>query len=267
MNPKVVAIIPARYASTRLPGKPILDIGGKAMVVRVAERAQQVAAIHRIIIATDDQRIFDAVATAGENIPFLEVMMTSPDHSTGTDRLAEVAAKLDAEIIVNVQGDEPLIEPSTIEAALAPLLANTSIVMSTTSEPIESVADLLNPNVVKVVTDPDGFALYFSRSPIPFPRAAVQLHGSLEAAFTARPELLSQYAKHTGMYVYRRDFLLTYAKLPATPLEQSELLEQLRALEHGYRIKVVKVAHRSIGVDTPEDLERVRNVFWQESQD
>lgn len=256
MNSKVVAIIPARYASTRLPGKPILDIGDKPMVVRVAERARQVSSINRIIIATDDQRIFDAVAAAGE-----EVMMTSPDHPTGTDRLAEVAAKLDAEIIVNVQGDEPLIEPATIESALAPLLADSSIVMSTTSEPIESAADLLNPNVVKVVTDPEGFALYFSRSPIPFPRSAVQAHGSIEAALAAKPELLSQYAKHTGMYVYRREFLLNYAKLPSTPLEQSELLEQLRALEHGYRIKVVKVAHRSIGVDTPEDLERVRQIF------
>ena len=256
MNSKVVAIIPARYASTRLPGKPILDIGGKPMVVRVAERTRQVAAISQVIIATDDQRIFDAVAAAGE-----EVMMTSPDHQTGTDRLAEVAAKLDAEIIVNVQGDEPLIEPATIEAAIAPLLADNSIVMSTTSEPIESAADLLNPNVVKVVTDPEGFALYFSRSPIPFPRSAVQAHGSIEAALAAKPELLSQYAKHTGMYVYRREFLLNYAKLPSTPLEQSELLEQLRALEHGYRIKVVKVTHRSIGVDTPEDLERVRQIF------
>lgn len=259
MNTKVVAIIPARYASTRLPGKPILDIGGKPMVVRVAERARQVAVIDRIIIATDDQRIFDAVTAAGE-----EAMMTSPDHSTGTDRLAEVAAQCDADIIVNVQGDEPLIEPATIESALAPLLADNSIVMSTTAEPIESAADLLNPNVVKVVTDPQGFALYFSRSPIPFPRAAIQEHGSLEAAIAAEPALLSRFAKHTGMYVYRREFLLRYAKLPSTPLEQSELLEQLRALEHGYRIKVVNVAHRSIGVDTPEDLERVRKIFGQD---
>ncbi len=232
------------------------------MVVRVAERARQVASINRVIIATDDQRIFDIVAAAGE-----EVMMTSPDHQTGTDRLAEVAAQLNAEIIVNVQGDEPLIEPATIESALSPLLDDSSIVMSTTSEPIESVADLLNPNVVKVVTDPAGFALYFSRSPIPFPRSAVQAHGSIEAALTTEPDLLSRYAKHTGMYVYRREFLLSYAKLPATPLEQSELLEQLRALEHGYKIKVLKVTHRSIGVDTPEDLERVRQIFRQDSQD
>ncbi len=216
----------------------------------------EVSSINRVIIATDDQRVFDAVAAHNH-----EVMMTSPDHQTGTDRLAEVAAKLDAEIIVNVQGDEPLIEPATIESAIAPLLADNSIVMSTTAEPIESAADLLNPNVVKVVTDPEGFALYFSRSPVPFPRAAVQAHGSIEAALIAQPELLSRYSKHTGMYVYRREFLLRYAKLSSTPLEQTELLEQLRALECGYRIKVVRVAHRSIGVDTPEDLERVRQIF------
>ena len=256
MKPTVVAIIPARYASTRLPGKPIVDIAGKPMIVRVAERAREVAAIGRIVIATDDRRVFDAVTARG-----LEVMMTSPDHATGTDRLAEVAAQLDAEIIVNVQGDEPLIEPATIDAAIAPLLADASIVMATTAEPIESAADLMNPNVVKVVTDQAGFALYFSRNPIPFPRAAVQQHGSLEAALAAQPELLRQASKHTGLYVYRREFLLRYAKLPPTPLEQSELLEQLRALEHGHRIKVVKVNHRSIGVDTPEDLERVRRIF------
>lgn len=256
MTSEVVAIIPGRYASTRLPGKPVLDIAGKPMIVRVAERALQAASINRVIVATDDKRVFDAVAAHNH-----EVMMTSPDHPTGTDRLAEVAARLDAEIIVNVQGDEPLIEPATIESAIAPLLADGSIVMSTTAEPIESAADLLNPNVVKVVTDPEGFALYFSRSPIPFPRAEVQAHGSIEAAIEAEPELLNRYSKHTGMYVYRREFLLKYAKLPSTPLEQTELLEQLRALEHGYRIKVVRVAHRSIGVDTPEDLERVRQIF------
>ncbi len=261
MNPAIVVVIPARYASTRLPGKPIVDIAGKPMVVRVAERAREVATIQRVIIATDDQRVFDAVAAHGHEVHGLELMMTSPDHTTGTDRLAEVAARLDAEIIVNVQGDEPLIEPATIEVALAPLLADDSILMATTAEPIESAADLLNPNVVKVVTNAEGFALYFSRNPIPFPRASVQRHGSLEAAFAASPELLQQYSKHTGMYVYRRDFLLRYAKLPPTPLEQTELLEQLRALEHGYRIKVVKVNHRSIGVDTPEDLERVRQIF------
>lgn len=197
-----------------------------------------------------------AVQSAGA-----EAVMTSPDHVSGTDRLAEVAAQLDAEIIVNVQGDEPLIAPATIEAAIAPLLADDSIVMATTCEPIESVEDLLNPNVVKVVTDPAGFALYFSRSPIPFPRAEALAYGSPEAALRARPELLARFAKHTGLYVYRRDFLLKYAGWESTPLERTESLEQLRVLEHGCQIKVVKVAHRSPGVDTPEDLERVRELM------
>jgi 3-deoxy-manno-octulosonate cytidylyltransferase (CMP-KDO synthetase) len=256
MNHKVVAIIPARYASTRLPGKPLIEIAGKPMILRVVERARQAATISRVIVATDDQRVFQAVANADE-----EAVMTSPNHATGTDRLAEVAAKLDAEIIVNVQGDEPLIEPSTIEAAVAPLIADPSIVMSTTCEPIESAEDALKPNVVKVVVDRAGFALYFSRNPIPFPRAAVLEHGSIGAALRARPELLKTFNKHTGLYAYRRDFLLTYAKLPPTTLEQSEALEQLRALEHGYKIKVVPVAHRSIGVDTPEDLDLARRLI------
>lgn len=251
----VVALIPARYASTRLPGKPLLDIGGMPMILRVVARARQAASIQRVIVATDDERVFAAVKAAGE-----EVWMTSPDHRTGTDRLAEVAAQLEADIIVNVQGDEPLIEPATIDAAVAPLLADASIVMGTTCEPIEAAADLLNPNVVKVVTDSAGFALYFSRNPVPYPRAEAQTHGSLDAALHAQPELLARYAKHTGLYAYRSDFLLQYAKLPPTPLEQTELLEQLRALEHGFRIRVVKVQHRSIGVDTPEDLALVRRL-------
>lgn len=250
---KVVALIPARYASTRLPGKPLVEIAGKPMILRVVERARLCPSIQRVIVATDDQRVFDAVTRAGA-----EAWLTSPAHRTGTDRLAEVAAQLDAEIIVNVQGDEPLIEPATIEAALAPLLSDDSIVLSTTCEPIESAAAALNPNVVKVVVDAAGFALYFSRNPIPYLRNEALAHGSLAAALEAEPELLSRFAKHTGLYVYRREFLLTYAGLPATPLEQAEALEQLRALAHGYRIRVVKVAHRSIGVDTPEDLELVR---------
>jgi 3-deoxy-manno-octulosonate cytidylyltransferase (CMP-KDO synthetase) len=157
-----------------------------------------------------------------------------------------------------VQGDEPLIEPATVEGAIAPLVEDSSVVMATTCEPIETIADALSPNVVKVVVDRAGFALYFSRHPVPLPRAAVNEYGSVEAALRARPELLKLFAKHTGLYVYRRDFLLTYARLAPTPLEGAELLEQLRALEHGHRIRVVRAAHRSVGVDTPEDLERVR---------
>lgn len=251
---KISAIIPARFASSRLPGKPLLEIGGKPMILHVVARAKEVAELTQIIVATDDQRIFDVITAAGET-----AVMTSPDHQTGTDRLAEVAAQIDADIIVNIQGDEPFIAPATIAAALQPLRDDSSIVMATTCEPIESAADLLNPNVVKVVTDPHGFALYFSRSPIPFSRTAILAHGSIEAAINAQPELLQLFAKHTGLYVYRREFLLQYAKMEATPLEKIEALEQLRVLENGYRIKVIKTAHRSIGIDTLEDLEKVRN--------
>lgn len=253
MNQRITAIIPARYASTRLPGKPLVEIAGRPMILHVVERARAVSSISRVIVATDDARVLNVVLAAGA-----EAVLTSPDHVSGTDRLAEVAAQLEAEIIVNVQGDEPLIAPATIESALAPLIADDSIVMATTCEPLASVADLLNPNVVKVVTDSAGFALYFSRSPIPFPRAEALAHGSPEAALRARPELLDHFARHTGLYVYRRDFLLKYAGWESTPLERTESLEQLRVLEHGYRIKVVKVAHRSCGVDTPEDLAQVR---------
>ncbi len=256
MKQKVAAIIPARYASTRLPGKPLLDIAGKPMILQVVERARLAPSVKRVIVATDDERVLRAVIDAGE-----EAMMTSPAHRTGTDRLAEVAAELDAEVIVNVQGDEPLIVPSTIEAAIAPLLADRSILMSTTCEPIESAADVMKSSVVKVAIDLEGFALYFSRNPIPFLRAAALEHGSLKSALEAQPELLKLYNKHTGLYVYRRDFLLTFARLPTTRLEEIEALEQLRALEHGYKIKVVPVAHRSIGVDTPEDLELVRRMI------
>jgi 3-deoxy-manno-octulosonate cytidylyltransferase (CMP-KDO synthetase) len=255
-KPKTVAIIPARYASTRLPGKPLVDIGGVPMILRVVARARQVLAIDRVIVATDDQRVLDTVTAAGE-----EALMTSDEHRTGTDRLAEVAAKLDAEIIVNVQGDEPLIEPATIESALSPLLEDSSVVMSTTCEPIESAEDLINPNVVKVVTDREGFAIYFSRSPIPFPRSEVLKYGSLQEALRANPELLRFYAKHTGLYVYRREFLLAFTRLAPTKLEEIEALEQLRAIENGYKIKVIRVKDRSIGVDTPEDLERVRKLI------
>jgi 3-deoxy-manno-octulosonate cytidylyltransferase (CMP-KDO synthetase) len=255
-QPAIVAIIPARYASTRLPGKPLIDIAGKPMILHVVQRAREVSLISHVIVATDDERVFKTVVEAGE-----EAIMTSPDHRTGTDRLAEVALNLEAEIIVNIQGDEPLIEPATIEAAVAPLLADLSIVLSTTCEPIESVEDIFNPSVVKVVIDQEGFAIYFSRNPIPFPREAVLKHGSVEKALRAQPELSKLYSKHTGLYAYRRDFLLTFTGMASTTLEKVEALEQLRALEHGFKIKVVQVAQRSIGVDTPEDLERVRRVM------
>ena len=256
MPHRVVAIIPARYASARFPGKPLAEVAGRPLILHVVERARAAPSVDRVIVATDDERIRQAVIAAGA-----EAEMTSPDHRTGTDRLAEVAARLEAEIVVNVQGDEPLIEPATIEAALAPLLADRAIVMGTTCEPIQSVEDALSPNVVKVVVDRAGFALYFSRQPVPLPRAETLGRGSVAAALRADPGLLRHFAKHTGLYAYRRDFLLTFAALEPTPLERAELLEQLRALEHGYRIRVVPVSHRSIGVDTPADLERVRQLM------
>ena len=249
----VVAVIPARYGSTRLPGKPLLDVGGTPLILHVVRCAAAARGIDRVLVATDDERIAAVVESAGG-----EAMMTSPDHRTGTDRLAEVASRIDADILINLQGDEPFIAPQTIEAALAPLLADPSLVMSTTSEPIGTAEDLLSPHVVKVVTDPAGLALYFSRQPIPFPRSAVLEHGALPAALAATPELLSHFRKHSGLYVYLREFLLAFANWPTTPLEALEALEQLRALEHGVRIRVVPVEHRSIGVDTPEDLARVR---------
>ncbi len=248
----VVAVIPARYQSTRLPGKPLLEIAGAPLIVHVMRRAQVAKSIDRVIVATDDERIQRVVVEAGG-----EAMMTLSSHQTGTDRLAEVAARIEAGIIVNIQGDEPLIEPETIESAVAPLLADPSIVISTTSEPIGSVEDLLSPHVVKVITDRQGDALCFSRQPIPFPRAAMLAHGSLRAAVEADPGLLAIWRKHTGLYVYRREFLLRYAAWPATPIEQLEALEQMRVLENGFRLRVVPVAHRSIGVDTEADLARV----------
>lgn len=256
MGESVVAIIPARYESTRLPGKPLLEIAGLPLILHVVNRVRQVPSLERIIVATDDERIRAVVESAG-----VEAVMTSHTHRTGTDRLAEVAAQLDAEIIVNVQGDEPLIEPATIEAAIAPLLADSCLQMATTAEPLGTVEDLLSPHVVKVVTDLNGMALYFSRHPIPYPRAAVLAAGNLPAALAGEQELVGRYWKHTGLYVYRRQFLLRFSRLTPTPLEESESLEQLRALENGVGIRVVRVAHRSLGVDTPADLERVRQLL------
>jgi len=189
--------------------------------------------------------------------------MTSPDHHSGTDRVAEVALKLDAEVIVNVQGDEPLIEPATIDAAIRPLVEDSSIQISTTSEPITEIDDVFNQSVVKVVTDGRGFALYFSRSPIPYLRPASGL--SLEESLRRTPRLLSNYRKHSGLYAYRSEFLQQLARMQPTALEQAEALEQLRALENGFRISVVKVEHRSIGVDTEQDYERVKRLIEEKS--
>ncbi|PYS99675.1 MAG: 3-deoxy-manno-octulosonate cytidylyltransferase [Acidobacteria bacterium] len=251
----VVAIIPARYASVRLPGKLLLPIAGRPLIAHTIERARSASTISRVIVATDDQRIFDAVGAIGS-----EVVMTSAEHRSGTDRLAEVAAKLPEDcIIVNVQGDEPIIAPETIDAAVRALINDEDADMSTTSEPIENFEDLLNPNVVKVVTGDSGYAIYFSRSPIPFPRDASLRHGGdLQRAVA---EDFSLFRKHTGLYVYRREYLLRLSKLPSTHLEKVEMLEQLRALEDGADIRVVHAVGSSIGVDTQEDYEKVRAIL------
>ncbi len=223
------------------------------MILHVVERALAARGVSRAVVATDDERSFRAVREAGR-----EALMTSAEHASGSDRLAEAAAQIDADIVVNVQGDEPLIAPRTIELAIEALLADARASVATTCERVESAADVLSPDVVKVVTDGRGRALYFSRSPVPLPREAVRRHGSLAAALAAEPQLLALFRKHTGLYVYRRAFLLEYAGWPQTGLERAEALEQLRVLERGQRIAVVETAAQSIGVDTAEDLERVR---------
>ena len=237
---KVLCVIPARFASTRLPGKPLKDIAGKPMVVRVYERASQAGLVNETLVATDDERIKTAVEAAGG-----KAMLTRADHATGTDRLAEVAeAYPDVDLIVNVQGDEPLIEPGLIDQ-LAGLFANEpDLKMATVKTEMKDEAEQKNPNNVKVVCDKAGYALYFSRSLMPYPRK-----GGCPVY------------KHIGIYAYRRDFLLHYAKMEPTPLEQAESLEQLRALENGYRIKVVETKAKFVGVDTVEDLARVNEIY------
>lgn len=253
----VIAIVPARYAATRLPGKPLLDIGGKPMVVRTLERARAARNVTRALVATDDERIAEAVRAHG-----YEAMITRADHQSGSDRLAEVAAMLPAKsLIVNVQGDEPLIDPRTIERAIAALQENPVAMIATTAEPLDNAADILSADVVKVVTDEAGYALYFSRSPIPFPREAVRLYGDLATALQAQPALCHIFRKHTGLYVYRREFLLEFTAWAPSALEQIESLEQLRALEHGAKIIVTEAAGVSWGVDTPADVRRVRELF------
>ncbi|WP_298435557.1 3-deoxy-manno-octulosonate cytidylyltransferase [Geobacter sp.] len=244
---KITAIIPARFASTRFPGKALADIMGKPMVQQVYERTSRAGLVSEVIVATDDERVADAVRAFGGRVE-----MTSSDHETGTDRLAEVADRIDADLVVNVQGDEPLIEPAMIDEAIAPLAADGAIRMGTLKSRIRTLHDFLSPNVVKVVTDTQGFALYFSRSPLPNFRD--KWNDLKDEAFVAGRLLCH---KHVGLYVYRRDFLLEFARMAPTPLEQAEKLEQLRALENGYRIRVVETGHESIGVDTPADLEKV----------
>lgn len=254
---KVFAIIPARYQSTRLAGKLLLEIAGKPLILHTLEQAKKARNIDEIIVATDDEKILRAVRQSGSR-----AVLTSAAHQSGSDRIAEVAETLpENSIIVNVQGDEPTIPPATIERAVEAILEDKRADIATTCEKIEDHRDVLSPDVVKAVTDLNGFALYFSRAPVPFPREAVKRHGSLENALRNEPELISTFRKHTGLYVYRREFLLKFTALKQTALETTEMLEQLRALENGARIKVVEVSESSIGVDTQEDFERVKKIL------
>nr|WP_294867187.1 3-deoxy-manno-octulosonate cytidylyltransferase [uncultured Pseudogulbenkiania sp.] len=256
MNRGFTVVVPARMASSRLPGKPLADIAGKPMVVRVAEQAARSAA-RAVIVATDHPDIVAACAEHG-----VRAVMTRADHASGTDRLAEVAATLSLaadEIIVNVQGDEPLIDPALIDR-LAGLMAESGVPMATLAHPIHCAADVFNPNVVKVVLDRTGRALYFSRAPIPYARDAFA-----QDVNVLPPEL--PVLRHIGMYAYQAGFLSTYTSLTPAPLETFEALEQLRVLWHGYPIMVATVADAPpAGVDTPDDLERVRALFATRSK-
>jgi 3-deoxy-manno-octulosonate cytidylyltransferase (CMP-KDO synthetase) len=245
---KITAVIPARYASVRFPGKALALIDNKPMIQHVYERTIRASLVDSVIVATDDERIRQAVTAFGGTC-----RMTRVDHETGTDRLAEVAQCIEADIIVNVQGDEPLIAPEMIDQAIQPFLDDPSLRMGTLKTRIRCLHDFLSPNVVKVVTDRQGNALYFSRSPLPFFRDKWQ---DLKDESFVSGKLLCY--KHVGLYVFRRDFLVEFAAMAPTFLEVSEKLEQLRAVENGVLIRVVETDFESIGVDTPDDLVKAR---------
>ncbi|MBM4170153.1 MAG: 3-deoxy-manno-octulosonate cytidylyltransferase [Ignavibacteria bacterium] len=250
-RPKVIGVIPARYASQRLPAKPLVDLREKSLVQRVYEQARKASTIDHLVVATDDARIAEAVRSFGG-----AVMMTSPEIKSGSDRVAAVAEAIEGDIFVNVQGDEPLIAPQMIDQGVRLLLDDEKVKLGTLARHIDTTDELFNPSVVKVVLDVNGDALYFSRSPIPHQRDAADQRDWLRDA---------TFLKHIGLYVFRRDFLKTYAALEESRLERLEKLEQLRALEHGYRIRVGMTEFDSIPVDTPEDVERVIHILQSKS--
>ena len=239
---KVLGVIPARYASTRLPGKVLLDICGKPMIRLVYERAAQAKSLDELVVATDDEKVYAAVDAFGGR-----VVMTGPGHPNGTSRAAELAKLREVDCVVNIQGDEPLLDPGMIDEVVHVLKSSPDVVSATLCRPITDDAALSNPNVVKVVCDRAGFALYFSRSPVPFPREGFRI----------------PVYEHVGIYGYTKDFLLKYVQLPMTPLAETESLEQLKVLENGYRMKVAVTRCQAAGpnVNTPEDLETVRKIL------
>jgi 3-deoxy-manno-octulosonate cytidylyltransferase (CMP-KDO synthetase) len=244
----VLAVIPARYASTRFPGKPLAPIAGRPMIQHVVDRVREAETVSRVVVATDDDRIRSAVEAFGG-----EVAMTRSDHRSGTDRVAEVAAHIPADIYVNVQGDEPLIDPGTIDAVVSAMVEDPSVQIATPCIAIEKVNDIMDPNIVKVVLDFDGNALYFSRAPIPWVR-------------DTKSDVAVFHWKHLGLYAFRHDALVEYATLPPGQLEPIEQLEQLRWLENGFRIRVVETAHDAVSVDVPADAERVEKLIREGSK-
>jgi 3-deoxy-manno-octulosonate cytidylyltransferase (CMP-KDO synthetase) len=243
---RVAGVIPARYRSKRFDGKALALLGGRPMIQHVYEKARRASRLAELVVATDDERIADVIRSIGG-----KALMTSPDHPSGTDRVAEAAAAIEADVVVNIQGDEPFISAKAIDQAVEPFLEREDLQMTTLMRTIEDEETLRDPNVVKVVVDREGFALYFSRSPIPFAR---------------RSERFQAY-EHIGLYAYRKDFLLAFARLAPTELEYTEGLEQLRALEHGYRILAVATTHHvGVSVDTPADLAKAEAYLAQQGK-
>lgn len=246
----VLAVIPARYGSTRFPGKPLALLKNKPVIQHVYEQVKKAKSISEIIVATDDDRIVHAVKSFGG-----KAMLTNPKVQSGTERVAEVAGSRTTDVIINVQGDEPLIRGEQIDQVADFLIRHKDVPMASLMVPLTNKEDLNNPNVVKVVVDKDGYALYFSRSPIPFERTNGTMAVSSKLCY-----------KHIGLYGYQRDFLMKFPSLKPTTLEQAEQLEQLRALEHGYRIKLLETAQDTVGIDTPEDLQRVEQYLKSNTQ-
>jgi len=250
-NEKILAVIPARWASVRFPGKPITDILGKPMVQWVSEQAQKARLVTEVVIATDDKRIYDAVIDFGG-----KVVMTSPNHQSGTDRVAEVAKNIECDIVVNVQGDEPFIPPENIDLVIKPLLESDEFVVSTLMTSIRSSSEMLDPDICKVVVDSTGCALYFTRAPIPYNRDFECMDSSnTDSQIGVNKMVLGH--KHIGIYAYKKSFLLQFSNIKSSQLENIEKLEQLRILENGYSIQVVETELNSIGVDRPSDVEKI----------
>jgi 3-deoxy-manno-octulosonate cytidylyltransferase (CMP-KDO synthetase) len=246
-SPIIWAVIPARYAAVRLPGKPLASIAGKPMIQRVWERVSQAKRIAKVLIATDDERIRSAVQSFGG-----EAIMTRMNHMNGTSRIAEVAASSRADIFLNIQGDEPLIAPEAVDTLAECIASEDSVVLATLAVSLKNPPDIMDPNICKVVLDFDGNALYFSRAPIPWVRdSAGKVH--------------ARHWKHLGLYAYRRDALLEYETLPPGELERLEQLEQLRWLENGYKIRIAETSHDSVSVDVPDDIPRVEKLIQDSS--